>query len=256
MKILSTKSLFKFILSLALTIIFTTYIQAQVGIGTNSPHSSAQLHVQSQNKGFLPPYMSAAQRNAIPSPAPGLIVYQTDGDKGLYIRETDGWKKLIVEDDPIGFSATKNSLTASGTTTLKGFTVQKNNGNGFNATEGTFTAPKKGIYRVSAVVNYKTTATITANLGAGTQPYLVIRKTQPTTSDLLKSYFNVVNVNILLVVNLNVILGSGNVTVTGDIELEQGETVALVFEPGGLNINLDLGANVDKGINWSIWKVR
>jgi len=254
MKNFSRKSLFKGTLSILLAII-TLQTYAQVGVGTNSPHTSAQLHVESKNKGFLPPNMTAAERNAIPSPVPGLIVYQTDGDKGLYIRETEGWKRLVVDDEPIGFSATKNSLTANGVTQLTGFTVKKNNGNGFNGAQGTFTAPKKGIYKVSAVVNYKTTATINANLGAGTQPYLVIRKTQPTTSDLLKSYFNVVNVNILII-NLNVILGSGNITITGDVELEQGDTVALVFEPGGLNLNLDLGASVENGINWSIWKVR
>jgi hypothetical protein len=51
---------------------------AQVGIGTSSPHASAKLEISSTSKGLLPPRMTAAQRNAITSPAQGLILYCTD----------------------------------------------------------------------------------------------------------------------------------------------------------------------------------
>jgi hypothetical protein len=49
-----------------------------VGIGTVSPNNSAQLDVQSNSKGFLLPRMSTAERNAIASPALGLLVFDTD----------------------------------------------------------------------------------------------------------------------------------------------------------------------------------
>jgi hypothetical protein len=49
-----------------------------VGIGTNAPHSSAQLDVSSTTRGFLAPRTTTAQRNAIASPAKGLLVYDTD----------------------------------------------------------------------------------------------------------------------------------------------------------------------------------
>lgn len=49
-----------------------------VGIGTTTPHSSSILDVQSNNKGFLPPRMTQAQRNAITNPEAGLIIYCTD----------------------------------------------------------------------------------------------------------------------------------------------------------------------------------
>jgi hypothetical protein len=53
-------------------------IQAQVGIGTSSPASSSILDVTSTSKGFLPPRMTLAQRDAISSPVAGLMIWCTD----------------------------------------------------------------------------------------------------------------------------------------------------------------------------------
>jgi len=49
-----------------------------VGIGTLTPAATAVLDVTSTTQGFLPPRMTIAQRNAIASPANGLIVFCTD----------------------------------------------------------------------------------------------------------------------------------------------------------------------------------
>ncbi|MFY9308766.1 MAG: FISUMP domain-containing protein [Bacteroidia bacterium] len=50
-----------------------------VGINAGaSPAASAQLDITSTTKGFLPPRMTTAQMNAIVSPAPGLMIYNTD----------------------------------------------------------------------------------------------------------------------------------------------------------------------------------
>jgi len=57
--------------------------QAQnVGVGTTAPDASAALDIVSSasaKKGLLIPRMTLAERNAIATPATGLIVYQTDG---------------------------------------------------------------------------------------------------------------------------------------------------------------------------------
>ena len=72
--------------------IFTVTAQ-NVGIGTTSPASSAQLDISSTSRGLQPPRMSAAQRIAIGSPAEGLLVYDTDSS-AIMIRSSGAWKKL------------------------------------------------------------------------------------------------------------------------------------------------------------------
>ena len=50
---------------------------ANVGIGTATPAASAILDVTSTSKGFLPPRMTTTQKNAIGTPAAGLMVFDT-----------------------------------------------------------------------------------------------------------------------------------------------------------------------------------
>jgi hypothetical protein len=49
-----------------------------------APDASAQLQVDSTTKGFLPPRMTSGEKNAITSPAPGLMVYDTDANQMSY----------------------------------------------------------------------------------------------------------------------------------------------------------------------------
>ena len=72
-----------------------TFVLAQVGVGTSNPATSAQLEVNSTTKGFLPPRMTSTQRNAISSPAQGLMVYQTDATAGLYYYTGSAWIYII-----------------------------------------------------------------------------------------------------------------------------------------------------------------
>jgi hypothetical protein len=57
---------------------------AQVGLGTTNPHPTAVLDLSSNNKGILVPRMTLSEKNAIPNPAQGLLVFQTDQTTGFY----------------------------------------------------------------------------------------------------------------------------------------------------------------------------
>ncbi len=75
---------------LAVLLSVTTFGQ-NVGIGTTTPAASAQLDVSSTTKGILIPRMSQSQRNLIPSPDPGLMIYQNDNTPGIYTWNGTAW---------------------------------------------------------------------------------------------------------------------------------------------------------------------
>jgi hypothetical protein len=77
---------------------------AQVGISaTNTPpNASAMLDVSSTNKGLLPPRMSTAQRNAIASPADGLLVFDTNTQSYWY-RRSSTWTELPQSTAAVNF---------------------------------------------------------------------------------------------------------------------------------------------------------
>lgn len=82
---------------LTMSLLFNLAYAQYVGVGTTSPQ--AALEVTSTTSGFLPPRMTAAQRDAI-SPLPGMIIYCTDC-KQLQLF-TDNWKTLVSSYLPNG----------------------------------------------------------------------------------------------------------------------------------------------------------
>jgi hypothetical protein len=70
---------FKFILSVLVLCYIARSGMAQQNVGINilTPDSTAILHLESTNKGFLPPRMTTAQRDSILSPAKGLVIFNT-----------------------------------------------------------------------------------------------------------------------------------------------------------------------------------
>lgn len=67
---------------------------AQVGIGTINPDVSSILDIYSSDKGVLLPRLSTQQRNAIHSPANGLIIYNTTTSNFNFYNE--GWKYILA----------------------------------------------------------------------------------------------------------------------------------------------------------------
>ena len=85
----------KIITGLVFMMSIMTTVNAQVGIGTNSPDASAALDITSTDKGLLIPRMSTAQRTTITNPATSLMVFDTDTNSYWSYVE-DAW----VEDKP------------------------------------------------------------------------------------------------------------------------------------------------------------
>jgi hypothetical protein len=102
----------KIIICLIAIINYQLLVAQSVGIGTTTPNASAQLDVTSINKGLLIPRMTGAQRAAIPTPAIGLLVIQTNTEgppapssPGLYLFEQAGafqvWRRIARTDEII-----------------------------------------------------------------------------------------------------------------------------------------------------------
>jgi hypothetical protein len=93
-------------------VVFTATTYAQVGIGTTEPNTSAALDITSTTKGLLPPRMTYAQRQAISSPATGLMIYCTDCGAGGQAQVYNGtaWVNMI------GGEATNQPPTVASTT--------------------------------------------------------------------------------------------------------------------------------------------
>lgn len=65
-------------------------ISGNVGMGTLAPNASAQLDVSSTTKGLLLPRMTTTQRDAITTPAAGLVIFNTTTN-GIEIKTSFGW---------------------------------------------------------------------------------------------------------------------------------------------------------------------
>ena len=101
------QKLYPFLLVLVSVSISKTSVAQGLAVNTTGAvaDASAILDVSSATKGMLPPRMTAAQIAAISNPATGLVAYQTDGTKGLYINNgtpsSPNWQRLAPATSPL-----------------------------------------------------------------------------------------------------------------------------------------------------------
>ncbi|HMP91285.1 MAG TPA: tail fiber domain-containing protein [Phnomibacter sp.] len=95
---------------IALLLVWSTVAYTQVKIAVPAlaglPHPSAQLELDAASRGLLPPRLTEAQRNAIANPPAGLVVYQTNNQEGLYVRNADAWERIGASIPGPGFWTT------------------------------------------------------------------------------------------------------------------------------------------------------
>ena len=86
----------KHFFTLLAVVLLTATTYAQVGVGTTTPDASSALDITSTTKGLLIPRMTETQRDAISSPATGLMIYQTDGTVGFYYYNGSSWVEVAA----------------------------------------------------------------------------------------------------------------------------------------------------------------
>jgi uncharacterized protein (TIGR02145 family) len=109
------KTLFAF---LVLAFISGTLLAQGIGINEtgSDPHASAMLDVSSTAKGFLPPRMTTVERDAITTPAVGLVIYNTTSNcLNFYIGS--GWNETCGTASQPSYPA-GSVFCASGATTV------------------------------------------------------------------------------------------------------------------------------------------
>jgi len=155
----------------------TAVLNAQTGIGTTTPDASAKLEVNSSNKGFLPPRVtltSGTDTTTIPSPATGLLVYNTGNNPGLvagyYYWNGTSWATIATATGSgVSSSYLRGSRSAAQTTNLSVNSLvafsQVDNISGqeisLNTTTGQITLAAGRTYRLMAQV---------PNMSGGTRP--------------------------------------------------------------------------------------
>ena len=75
-----------------------------VMIGTTTAEASSVLTIESTNQGILIPRMTLAQRDAITTPATGLLIFQADDAVGFYYYDGVKWTNLASSNTTSGSS--------------------------------------------------------------------------------------------------------------------------------------------------------
>jgi hypothetical protein len=76
------------------SLFFMSAVGDSIGIKNTSPNASAIFDIASTTKGFLPPRMTTTQKNAIASPAAGLVLYDSTTNK-LQCYNGSTWNDLF-----------------------------------------------------------------------------------------------------------------------------------------------------------------
>lgn len=201
----------RFALSLILFITFWN-ASAQVGIGTSNPNSSARLQVDASPstnaKGFLPPRVTATERDAIATPAAGLMVYQSDGIAGLYYYDGASWIYIIN-------STTSTLPLANGGTGAINASAARTNLGATTVGSNLFTLPNTSAIRFPRINADNTVSALTdvefrSAIGAGTSSTTGTITSVATGSGLT----------------------GGPITGTGTISLTNGTAAGQVFVTG------------------------
>lgn len=157
-----------YILTVFIIFQIVVFAQGNIGVGTSNPDNSAILDVSSTSKGVLYPRLTTSQRDAITSPAIGLVIFNKDCEN-LNIYTSIGWKPISTAGVPTALAAT--SLTS--TSFVANWNAAPGNVQSYSidvATNNTFSNLVVNNQNVGNVLTYNVTG-----LSCGTAYYYRVR---------------------------------------------------------------------------------
>src|SRR5688572_14240082 len=143
-------------------------LTTRTGIGTSNPNLSAALDISSTDKGLLIPRMTQIQRDAITSPATGLMIYQTNNLPGFYYHNGASWTPVTSSTNNLwslnGNTNTDPSVQFVGTTDTKPIMFKVNNiiAGRVDAVEGNITGNNDPYHKGNTSLGYHSTESITS----------------------------------------------------------------------------------------------
>lgn len=196
---------------------------AQIGIGTKTPAPSAALEVSStgNNKGILIPRLSATQKDAIVSPAEGLLIYQTTAPAGFYYYTGSAWKLLAGQTDVAskvdkvdGKDLSTNDYTTAEKTKLSAITGT-NTGDQTTITGNAATATKLAASKTINGVAFDGSADINAPAAAETLTGTTLKST--VTGSSLTSVGTLANLTVTNPIAGSITGNAGTVTTNANL---------------------------------------
>lgn len=141
---------------------------AQVGIGTSSPDASAKLDISSTSQGVLFPRMTYAQRQAIASPATGLMIYCLNCGSGQpQYYNGSAWLNMVGSSaltPPPSVASTTSATSITKTTATSGGNVTDDLGNAITARGVCWSLAQNPTIADSKTTEAGTTGAFTSNI--------------------------------------------------------------------------------------------
>jgi hypothetical protein len=127
---MKTKALIIFIALVSLLIPGISISQVAITTDGSSPDNSAMLDVNSTTKGLLLPRLSDAVRDAMVSPAKGLLIYNTTSNKLNFYGDGKWFEftNIVCVPEPTTANAGPDQMISVATTTLAGNTAVSGTG--------------------------------------------------------------------------------------------------------------------------------
>lgn len=207
-------------------LLVTVQLTAQVGIGTTTPDPSSMLEINADNAGVLLPRLTTTQRNAITSPADGLLIYNTD-DNAFQYYSSGSWFQL----NPVqncGFITFPNSIDETiekGSSTTVDISSQVTVGTPGNLNVSLIFATPGFDISINSIANNDSAAPVTQTID-----FTLENSSTAITGDTGQLIFQILSdcgeVNFISV----------NLTVTGcDFSVTPDETTKYITVPSGFS---------------------